>query len=242
MNQPAVPIELNHNPDVSRRFIIFDMFDTLVKLRSDIGRYEILEVLHRIYLQEYDFDDVRTLYDEIVDRLVSERRSEDLEVVFVEILEHIFDGLGITGFDLAEVEDKVFHGSDFVTHMPGAKDTLRFFKENGYRVAVLSNSYFLESTLVRCFENLGLYDLIDEVVSSADILYMKPRKEAYDAVLERVGAEASDAFFAGDNPVNDYDGPKSHGMTPIHIHLKGDTREVSVGSIGEIPSLFVANE
>ena len=242
MNQPAVPIELNHNPDVSRRFIIFDMFDTLVKLRSDIGKYDILEVLHRMYLQEYDFDEVRALYDEIVDKLISERRSEDLEVVFVEILEHIFDGLGITGLDLAEVEDKVFHGSDFITHMPGAKDTLRFFKENGYRVAVLSNSYFLESTLVHCFENLGLYDLIDEVVSSADILYMKPRKEAYDTVLERIGAEASEAFFAGDNPVNDYDGPRSHGMTPIHIHLKGDSRDVSVKSIGEIPSLFVTNE
>ena len=242
MNQPTVSIELNHNPDVSRRFVIFDMFDTLVKLRSDIGKYDILEVLHRMYLQEYDFDDVRTLYDEIVDKLISERRSEDLEIVFVEILEYIFDGLDMSGHDLAEVEDQVFHGSDFVSHMPGAKDTLEFFKRNGYKVAVLSNSYFLESTLVRCFENLGLYDLIDEVVSSADILYMKPRKEAYDTVLERVGAKASEAFFAGDNPVNDYDGPKSHGMTPIHIHLKGDTREVSVRSIGDIPSLFVTSE
>jgi putative hydrolase of the HAD superfamily len=242
VNQLTASIELNHNPDVSRRFVIFDMFDTLVKLRSDIGKYEIIEVLHSMYLLEYDFERVRVLYDEVVDRLISERRKDDLEIVFVEIMEHIFNGLGISGYDLAEIEDKVFHGSDFVSHMPGAKDTLEFFKRNGYKVAVLSNSYFLESTLVRCFKNLGLYDLIDEVVSSADILYMKPRKEAYDAVLERVGAEASDAFFAGDNPVNDYDGPKSHGMTPIHVHLKGDTREVSVRSIGDIPSLFAANE
>ena len=112
MNQPAVPIELNHNPDVSRRFIIFDMFDTLVKLRSDIGKYDILEVLHRMYLQEYDFDEVRALYDGIVDKLISERRSEDLEVVFVEILEYIFDGLGISGHDLAEVEEVVFEDED----------------------------------------------------------------------------------------------------------------------------------
>ena len=89
-----------------------------------------------------------------------------------------------------------------------------------------------------CLKMLGLRDYIDVLVSSADILYMKPRKEAYDIVLERLGASPEDTFFIGDDPVNDYDGPSSHGMCPIHIALKDDVRPRHVDNIGDVPSLF----
>ena len=233
------PLPLKHSPDMFRRFVVFDMFNTLVKLRDDIGKYEILDVLHRTYLSDHDYGRVRELYDEKVDMLIEERRPYSLEVVFIEILEHIFSGLGIIDHhDLAHIESEVFHGSGFVTHMEGASETLGFFKENGYSIGVLSNSYFLESTLDSCLKMLGLRDYIDVLVSSADILYMKPRKEAYDIVLERLGASPEDTFFIGDDPVNDYDGPSSHGMCPIHIALKDDVRPRHVDNIGDVPSLF----
>lgn len=231
-----------HADDGSRRFVVFDMFNTLVKLRDGIGKYEILDVLHGMFLSDRDYQAVRRLYDEKVEQLLSERRPNDLEIVFVEILDHIFSGLGVNGrYDPVHVEDCVYHGSDFVSAMEGAEDTLRFFKENGYTIGVLSNSYFLESTLDSCLRKMGIRDYIDVLVSSADILYMKPRGEAYSTVLEKLGARPEETFFIGDSPTNDYDGPLSFGMHPIHICLDGEPRDVHVDSIGQIPSLFVSD-
>lgn len=233
------PLPFSHNGDPSRRFVIFDMFETLVGLRDDITMYDILDHLHGMYLHHHDYAAVRHLYEEKVHELFDERAPQDLEVVFIEVLEHIFSGLGISeGQDLRGIERSVFQASEFVTEMKGAIDTLRFFKDNGYKTAVLSNSFFLESTLWSCLTGMGLSEHIDILVSSADILYRKPRTEAYDAVLRRLGAEAKDTFFIGNDPVNDYDGPMMHGMVPIHVCSKGERRGLHLDSIGKVPSLF----
>ena len=230
----------SHNEDVSRRFVIFDMFNTLVKLKGDIGRYDIVHVLHESYLSDFDFDDVARHYDDIARILVVEKRAHNLEIVFTEMVDHILTELGVGGgHDLAEIEEYVFHGGKFISEMEGAEETLRFFKDNGYTVAILSNSYFLESTLWSALRSLGIDGYVDMIVSSADISYMKPRKEAYDAVLSGLGAEAGEAFFIGDDPKNDYDGPLAHGMRPIHIAISDEPKDVHVRSIGEIPTLFI---
>ena len=239
MNNTAVPTPVfEHNEDESKRFVLFDMFNTLVRLSDNIADYETLDVLYRMYLSEYDYKEVKRLYDEKVYQLIKERRSDNLEIVFAEILEYMFSELGFEYDSIPDIENKVFHGSDYVSQMEGAKETLKFFKDNGYRIGVLSNSFFLKTTLETCLRKMDVFEPIDILVSSADILYMKPRKEAYDIALKELGADPKYTFFIGDDPVNDYDGPLSQGMHPIHIHLKGETRDVNVKNVGQIPYLF----
>ena len=154
----------SHNEDVSRRFVIFDMFNTLVKLKGDIGRYDIVHVLHESYLSDFDFDDVARHYDDIARILVAEKRAYNLEIVFTEMVDHILTELGVRGgHDLAEIEEYVFHGGKFISEMEGAEETLRFFKDNGYTVAILSNSYFLESTLWSALRSLGIDGYVDMI-------------------------------------------------------------------------------
>lgn len=231
--------QFTHADDVSSRFVVFDMFDTLVRIRDDIGVHDIVKVLHTRYLSEYEYGDLERLFDEKVTGLIFERRADDKEVVFIEVLEHILTGLGLPDlYDPPFLEKELFAQCRFSSAADGAEDTLRFFKENGYRIGVLSNSFFLGSTLRSCLADFGLDVYVDAVVSSADIIFMKPRAEAYGAVLEVLCAKPEDTFFIGDDRVNDYLGPLMYGMRPIHISLGGDPMDVHVVSIGDVPALF----
>jgi epoxide hydrolase-like predicted phosphatase len=75
----------------------------------------------------------------------------------------------------------------------------RALRERGYPVALLSNdSLELRPRL----ETLGIHTLFDPLVISAQIGVMKPDARAYQAVLDRIGCEPSQAIFIDDMPAN----------------------------------------
>ncbi|MCL6091383.1 MAG: HAD family hydrolase [Actinobacteria bacterium] len=70
--------------------------------------------------------------------------------------------------------------------------TLVALRSEGVKIGVLSNTHALE---VRSWPLSGL---VDGVAFSHEIGVVKPGREAYDAVLERVGVPAGDAAYVGD--------------------------------------------
>ncbi|MGN1045336.1 MAG: HAD family hydrolase [Candidatus Methanomethylophilaceae archaeon] len=231
---------LRHEPDTGRRFVAFDMFNTIVRMVHGKKETEVFMKFYADRMSDRPIADVKRAFYGHVTELMIERSPENMEVTFEEVASLTASDFGVTiDVPYEEVERSVLVDGGFVVSMEGAEDTLRFFRDNGYRVAVLSNSYFKGSTLIGLLEKLGLYRYVDLLISSADIGYMKPRREAFDILAERMGADNGDVYFVGDDPVNDYTGSVSAGMRPIHIDLKGRPMGVSVGSISEIPSLFV---
>ena len=230
----------HHESHVDRRFVAFDMFNTIVRMVHGKKETEVFDKFYKDRLSAYPKDEVKRIFYGHVTELMIQRSPDNMEVTFEEVASLTASDLGaVIDVPYAEVERSVLVDGDFVVSMEGAEDTLRYFKDKGYRVAVLSNSYFKAATLIGLLEKLGLYRYVDLLISSADIGYMKPRREAFDILAKRMGTMNGYVYFIGDDPVNDYHGSLSAGMKPIHIDLKGNPVQFSVSSISEIPDMFV---
>ena len=62
-----------------------------------------------------------------------------------------------------------------------------------------------------------LYDRLDFVIFSSDLGYQKPDPRIYAAALDRMGLQAQDVLFIGDNFRNDVDAPREIGMRTLHV-------------------------
>ncbi len=95
----------------------------------------------------------------------------------------------------------------------------RQLRAAGHPVALLSND---SPALSGKLERLGIHDLFQPLVISANIGVMKPAAAAYQTVLEQMRIEPGDAIFIDDMPAN-IEGAQAVGLEAIRYT---DTRSV----------------
>ncbi|WP_067515191.1 HAD family hydrolase [Endozoicomonas ascidiicola] len=100
----------------------------------------------------------------------------------------------------------------------GAKLLLRNLKARNVKLALLSN---VAQIFKQPFYTLGLEKYFDVIHFSSDIGEKKPSANAYMKTISELGILPSDCMFVGDDVKNDYDAPKTLGMSAVHI---GDGR------------------
>ena len=83
------------------------------------------------------------------------------------------------------------------TPYPDTAPTLAALRDDGVRVAVVSNVGF---DLRAVFAGHGLADLVDEWVLSCELGVMKPAAGMFTAALDQLGVAADEALMVGDNP------------------------------------------
>ncbi|MCQ2079448.1 MAG: HAD-IA family hydrolase [archaeon] len=229
----------HHYRDRAQRFFVFDMFGTLV-----INERNTVEPIFEVLCTYYpgvDPSDLSHAYHEFTREFKSTHSNMELSIDrIIERLDEVF------GFhnDPDSMEDPLLRNTRLYTAAPGAEDLLRYLKDNGYRVGVLSNSRYHSRTIRGILEDEGLLGYIDEVVSSADIGFRKPHPEAYLDILRRMGAEPGKAYFAGDNIAKDYYGPLAvsfRGAVLISPEIAGQNL-MRVDRIGDIIGLFDSDD
>jgi putative hydrolase of the HAD superfamily len=65
--------------------------------------------------------------------------------------------------------------------------------------------------------HLGLDGRVDAVIVSEAVGAKKPDRRVFDATLESLDADAADAIYIGDHPVNDVQGAIGAGWTAIWL-------------------------
>ena len=225
-----------HDPDVSKRAFAFDMYGTLVRARFG-NLDDIYEAFYRLF-PDADPKDVQREYERYVayhDSTLGAHR----EMTITALLEHM-DSVFHTENDSLEAENIMMRATHTFIPVEGAEETLRYFRDRGYRVGVLSNTSYRGSVVKGLLEDVGFDHLIDVVVSSADVGYRKPHDEAYAAVVNALGADRRDCFFAGDSEDKDFLWPRRFGMRgSFLIDPKRPSRECGiVASIADIPTFF----
>jgi epoxide hydrolase-like predicted phosphatase len=88
---------------------------------------------------------------------------------------------------------------------------IRRFKQEGFRTGLLSNNIL---DLFSEIGELGLSDVFDQIVISADIGVMKPAAAAYLKILDALGVAPENAAFVDDFPQN-VEGARAVGMHGI---------------------------
>lgn len=70
-------------------------------------------------------------------------------------------------------------------------------KEKGYRIAILSNS---DQVVSDHLKSIGLYNPFEIVVLSHEEGFIKPAREIYESLINKLQVEPSEILFIDDNP------------------------------------------
>ena len=97
--------------------------------------------------------------------------------------------------------------------------TLDALRERGYKLGLITNG---EHTLqMKKIEMLGLDNIFDEIIISRDFGTYKPDRLLFDKMGELLGCKPSEMLYVGDHPLNDVDGSRKAGYTPVWVRTSG---------------------
>jgi putative hydrolase of the HAD superfamily len=139
---------------------------------------------------------------------------------------------------LAHVEDYQ-RTMNLWEHVPEfVSPTLVELRRRGYKLVVISNA---NGTVKRAFQRIGLFDLVDVIVDSAEEGFEKPDRRLFDAALRLASSEHSRALHVGDIYHVDVAGARAAGLTPVLVDeasLYADADCHRITSIAELPALL----
>jgi len=139
---------------------------------------------------------------------------------------------------MAEVEEYQ-RTSNLWEHVPEfVAPTLVELRRRGYKLVVVSNA---NGTVRQAFRRVGLFDLVDVVVDSAEVGFEKPDRRLFDEALRLAGAEHSRALHVGDIYHIDVAGARAAGLTPVLVDeadLYADADCHRIRSIAELPGFL----
>ncbi|MCJ7496574.1 MAG: HAD family hydrolase [candidate division Zixibacteria bacterium] len=211
--------------------IIFDMGSTLLEFENSswvvLGKRSAERSF--TFLKDKGLIDVDlNLFTVLLSELLSssfELSEQNLEEFrFEDLAEDIFRKLDI------ELQDGNYDGflnayyqpvTEQLTLIDSAVETLRYFKEEGYIVGLISNTIFPARYHLKELERFGLLPYFDSVLFSSEVGYKKPHPEIFIQALKRLKVEAEESVFIGDKLIEDVGGAKNLGMRGILKYKEG---------------------
>ncbi len=214
--------------------LLFDLFDTLV--RFDRERMPEIRVngktvrstaghLHAILSARAPQVTLEACYGALIESWREAERLraiDDREVPAPERFAYFFGRLGLdtaalpAGF-VTELIDAHRHELGKAAEFPAHHGPLLERLAVRYRLAVVSN-FDYTPTALDILERAGVARLFGAIVVSDAIGWRKPKREIFDAALERLGVRASDALFVGDRADIDVLGAQRIGMDAAWIN------------------------
>ena len=105
---------------------------------------------------------------------------------------------------------------------PDVEPAFRRLHDRGLRLGVISN---WDRRLASLLGGLGLGELLETVVSSADVGMRKPDPRVFELACDRLGVEPAQAAHVGDHHYADITGATAAGMTAVLIDRHGTACE-----------------
>lgn len=99
--------------------------------------------------------------------------------------------------------------------MQGANQLLNELKQQGYKLAVVSNGG--HATRLTILQGLGFSHFFDEIVSSELVGISKPNPEIFLYTSQKLDIAPEHCLFIGDHPVNDIQGAICAGMNALWL-------------------------
>ncbi len=169
----------------------------------------------------------------------------------IEVPNHMFGGylyesqgieLSIKGAQL----DKVFwDAASPGKPTEGIEEFLDFLKEQGIRVAVLSNiTYCGEALENRLKETLPDYEF-EFIIATSEYMYRKPNHRIFELALEKADLKPEEVWYVGDNYVCDVEGARGAGLFPVWYvgatEYPGEPKKetLTVGSWAELKKVIL---
>jgi FMN phosphatase YigB (HAD superfamily) len=216
--------------------VLFDMFDTLVRLDrtrlpvARIGGREIRSSVPRLHgvaasvlpgvALEAFYEAFFWSYQE-ADRLRAERHEE---IPARRRLELFYRRVGADPARVpAEVTECLLEThmeclAGVAEAMPGQADLLDWL-QGRYRLGVVSN-FDYTPTVQRILRDAGILGRFETVVVSDAVGWRKPRRDIFEQALAEMGVSAGQCLFVGDRPDIDVVGAKGIGMAAAWLNIE----------------------
>ncbi|MDE2938500.1 MAG: HAD family hydrolase [Chloroflexota bacterium] len=150
-----------------------------------------------------------------------ERGGSDLRGVRQNLLSSAFHVLGIADNALVqEMTDSYMNlKSILVQPYPGSKDTLRRLKQNGIRLAMITNGPVTEQQAKIDRADLGHF--FESIVIEGEFGVGKPDSRVFRHTLEQLQVSPEQTWVVGDNLVNDVGGAQAVGIYGVWVDWRG---------------------
>jgi FMN phosphatase YigB (HAD superfamily) len=237
------------------RAVFFDVGDTLVE--GWVGRERtneiVREVIRREFREPHWLDDFlaadfgpqqhgdHTHLDEAALRQETHRWYEEW---FRNMR------IGVDDIDLDRLRISATAPLDLVSKpVPGAFTAVRWCKEKGLKVALVTNTLSRgDAEVWEDWRRFGLADAIDAVASSHSVGWQKPHRAIFERALELTGVSAGDAVMVGDRMDADILGAKRLGLRAVHRRTAdpdamrdvGVTPDAVIDDLTTLPAVLTA--
>jgi putative hydrolase of the HAD superfamily len=147
----------------------------------------------------------------------------------------LMDELDLPGLDHATARRAMLAALEFAPY-PDVGPALRELRSEGRKLVIASN---WDCSLPEWLAPLGLPDLVDGIVTSADVGAAKPDPALFHRALELADVPAGEALHVGDSLENDVEGAGAVGIRALLLVRQGDPPAgvEALRSLAELPSL-----
>ena len=219
------------------RAVLLDALGTLVELQPPAPRLQRL-------LRESGFDVTEQQAEagfmaEIayyLDHHLDGSDPERLERLRDRCAEEMRRALELPELDLAAARRAMLGSLEF-TPYPDVEPALRELRERGTTVVIASN---WDCSLSDWLRPAGILELVDGVVTSAEVGAAKPNPRVFQRALGLAGVEPGEALHVGDKVDNDVEGAAAAGVRAVLIQREGDPPAGvdSIRSLSELSALL----
>lgn len=202
--------------------ILFDLYGTLVDIRTDEEKIEIFEKLalfYGYYGANYSPLELESTYKEItkIENTYSHESFPELQIEYVFL--ELFERKNVEcDLNLAIHAGQFFRAltTEYIKLYDGVIELLEKLKNDGKKIYLLSNAQriFTEHEM----KLLGIHDYFDHIYISSDYKCKKPDLKFYNEPFKDFNLVKKESIMIGNDHICDIEGAKNYGLDNIYLH------------------------
>jgi putative hydrolase of the HAD superfamily len=219
------------------RAVLLDALGTLVELQPPAPRLQ--RALREDGIAVTEEQAARGFAAEIayyLDHHLEGSDRERLERLRDRCAEEMRKALGVPELDHATARRAMLGALEFIPY-PDVLPALGELRERGLTLVIASN---WDCSLPDWLRPTGILELVDGVVTSAEVGAGKPDPRVFERALQVAGAEPAEALHAGDKVDNDVEGAAAAGVRGVLVQREGvpPPGVEAVASLSELAALL----
>lgn len=207
------------------RNILLDLDDTLSDSRAayEIALKNCCKIFNTRTRLNYSLETFKNLYDkaraQVREDFKNNTSGHSRAMYFKRIVETIFDNPDYSlAYNLLEKYEKTVYKN--IKLFPFAKELLKWFKKENKKVILVSDGA-VDFRLGK-IHTLEISKYIDDLITSEEITFLKPRVELFKAALERNNCKKDESIVIGNRSDRDILGAKKLGLKSVFVNIKND--------------------
>jgi len=195
------------------RAVTFDLDDTLWEIGPVIRRAEAdlwawLGANCPRIVQRWNASDLATLRESLFEEFPD--RTHDFRFLRKTVIRRVAIDSGYAG-DVVDPAIEVFDAArNKVELFPEVRSELRWLARQYVLIAITNGNANLHT--------IGIADMFDDVISSANVGVAKPGRKIFDTAIQRAGVAPEEVLHVGDHAESDIEGARKAGMRTVWVN------------------------